>query len=94
MKISPTMLDVLKHLAGGQRLHRWPGGYWTTWPWERGKDFPFGEWHTDISTIRALERRGLVERCFADDREWCDERRITEAGLRFLSDKKIDNFQS
>lgn len=87
MKLSPAMLDVLRRLCNGERLYRWPGGFWATRPapegWSYSRDgWPRGEWHTGAGTIRALERRGLLERCFADPREWRDHRQITEAGRR------------
>ena len=67
MKLSPTQLDVLaKMRAAGGRIERWPGGFWTTPGTEavniadRGKDYQVPEWYAGISTLRALEKAGMV----------------------------------
>lgn len=83
MKLSHTMLEVLRRLLrDGGRLYPWPGGFWTTQPapegWRSG--WPTGRWYASTNTVRAMERHGLLERCFEDTREWRDVRRITEAG--------------
>jgi hypothetical protein len=33
-------------------------------------------WSVDVRTVRALEKRGLLERTYEDPREWCDPRRL------------------
>lgn len=59
--MSPTQKKAIEHLrSAGGRLHRWPGGYWTTeqMPPDKSKARP--DWWVGTRTVSALERAGLI----------------------------------
>jgi hypothetical protein len=89
---SPEQLGVLQKLLTSprHRIVRLPGGFWTT------PDDPMGgrvlalgrfdnggstpSWHTGTQTVRAMERRGWLQRTNTYAEEWRDDRELTEAG--------------
>lgn len=68
LNLSKTMLEVIEAMKTHGNLVRYDGGFWS---WEdveiehvrfnRMQNFDVPAWHCDVKTLRALERRGLVE---------------------------------
>lgn len=57
------MQDTLAKLQEHGSLVRFKGGFWS---WKcceinHYRDYSCPEWHCDVKTLRALEKRGLVE---------------------------------
>jgi hypothetical protein len=81
-KMIPLHEEVLAKLKGGKRLIRMQGGFWSTADTAavtvdgvpRKKE---GEWWVGTVTVRAMEKRGLLERCHEYPQEWRDSRRAT-----------------
>ena len=58
-KLSPTMLSALDYAkAHGNKIHRFPGGFWAANGWGGANSDPF--WY-GASTIEALVKRGKME---------------------------------
>jgi len=80
-------------VAADGTVRRIPGGFWISGdiPLDaRGSPShapgqPLSEVWSDVQTIRAMERRGWVERTNAFVEEFRDTRRITDAGRAVLS---------
>lgn len=93
---TPTQLNVLRRMVEtGRTLRRWNGGFWTTdadpvdgdgLRRERmgGQEYAIPSWSCTVATVRAMTIAGWVERCNTDTREWCDERRLTDAGRELV----------
>lgn len=81
-KLSATQLDTLRRMAADTgRIERTKGGFWIT-PNTPPGDHGFAyKWWASVLTIRAMEKRGLIERTRELVEEWRDPRRITAAGL-------------
>lgn len=83
-KLSEHQKRVLKILQDrGSKLMRFPGGFWVTLDAKmRGHILSpepvSGEFWTDIRTIRAMERKGVLERTFIFTEEWRDTRQLTK----------------
>lgn len=88
--LSATQQQVVDYLrAHGGRLTRWPGGFWTTVDTKLPGGSEIGRvngysyalhgapaWYTTIHTVRALERKGVLEREHVFRQEWDDIRRL------------------
>ena len=90
MKLSPAQIEVLRHIVenGGGPLIQRGGGFWTL-EGTKYADEPgqVWTWSTVIQTVRAMERKGLLER--RGEPEWLAPRYLTDAGreaARELSD--------
>lgn len=48
--------------AGGGRIERWPGGFWTIPGTAVKSSVPYQvpEWHAATTTVKALAARGLI----------------------------------
>jgi hypothetical protein len=89
-----ALLWMVKHGKG--KIVRRPGGFWTVEDMQRlqlgcAKTYP---WHTGVSTLMALENKGLVKRVGEEPnlQYWSAPREITPAGLLAL-DAAIDSGQ-
>lgn len=74
--------DVARRLLGGAFLVRWPGGFWTVEGCEEAKP-GVPTWNTTIGTVRAMEKRGWLNRD-KQTQEWRDPRRLTAGGRATL----------
>lgn len=91
LKLSEAQLYALELIAEAP-LHRWNGGFWAPKdePFQKrsmtgsrawgARMFNMPDRYVAVQTIQGLERRGFVERCMEDSREWFDPRKITDAG--------------
>lgn len=101
-KPTTTQLEVLKGMMSGDgTIHREKGGFWLWWtpagydkwgsPLREGETSTLGRegvsW-CDIRTVRAMEKRGWVERTMRFPEEWRDPRKITDAGQLLLMPAK------
>lgn len=86
MKVSETQLDVLGQMRESGKIERLSGGFWTT----PGMSFdPRGapDWHVTVQTIRAMEKKGLLERREGESEpEWCAARYLTDLGRQVLEE--------
>ena len=90
-KLNPVQRVVLEHMKDGKPIIRFPGGFWIV-DTPAGKDkwgVPLDAkggtlWHTGVQTIRAMEKRGWIQRTNKWPEEWRDERTITNEGLTAL----------
>ena len=85
MNASAEQAKVLRAMAAdGERIVRLPGGFWVTpsVTLDTIRSAPYAEPkpYTSIQTVRAMERKGLVERTHEYPEEWRDTRRLTAAG--------------
>jgi len=65
----------------GGEAHWRPGGYWHGADGTKLEVDPVGQSASGIvgtQTIRALERQGILRRAWTEDREWCDNRVLSE----------------
>jgi len=77
---TPEQVRVLDYLQmHGGVLVRLPGGFWTTpdTPKQRVVDQQWPEWSTTIQTVRAMEKKGLLQRTNRFPEEWRDDRRTS-----------------
>lgn len=94
-KLSPSQEEVVRRLReSGQDLVRVLGGFWTL----RALGEPFQgvpAWYVTTNTVKAMERRGLLERTSEYPEYWRDSRRLArdpEAAARFS--KLLDDFKA
>jgi DNA-binding HxlR family transcriptional regulator len=81
--ITNTQAEALRKMhAENSVLRRVPGGFWTTSATQFRKSIggPVPEWWVTVGTIRALQRKGLIEKCGVDARDWADDRKLTRNG--------------
>ncbi len=78
-----TLRKMLKADGTIRRLH---GGFWVSSERLQVNGLP-AERSCDVRTVRALEKRGWVERTNTHPEEWRDVRRITEAGRALVESK-------
>jgi len=94
-KPTPTQLAALGRMVGADgTIHRERGGFWVSGDaiagWdksglprfkgeEEGQILDPRPW-VDVRTVRAMEKRGWVERTNQFPQEWADTRRVTDAG--------------
>lgn len=98
-KLSETQRVVLEKMSDGRPIFRIPGGFWLMdtpdkidvhgAPRNADESRP---WNTNISSIRPLERAGLLQRTNKWPEEWRDERVITDAGRAALQTGKIGHW--
>ncbi len=87
MIITPFQRKILKEmLSSSGHIFRTPGGFWVTDPSRNVETEPLVDnvrrtW-CDVQTVRALERRGLIERVNQFPEEWRDTRKLTPAGAQ------------
>jgi len=79
MEISATQARVLKEMVDGHRLFQLRGGFWTT-SQTACSESGIPSWSVDIRTVRAMEAKGLLQRCRVEVAEWKDNRTLTQAG--------------
>lgn len=86
---TPTQADAIRILAehGGIIEYR-KGGFWT-YPGcvehqtrAAGATFMVPEWYITAHTVKALAKRGWLERCHRYVDAWRDDHRLTEAGVQ------------
>ncbi len=83
MKLSPTQQETVdKMKAHGGKLVRLLGGFWT-YPGcsSRASGFTGAEipdWYTSTPTVKALEKKGVIERTHEYPEEWKDVRKLKE----------------
>lgn len=86
LRPSLTQAEALRRMAAANApLARQPGGFWTLKeaspsPWTPRPGGLERSWYIDIQTVRAMERKGLVERTNVWPEEWRDERQLTPTG--------------
>jgi 8-oxo-dGTP pyrophosphatase MutT (NUDIX family) len=95
-KPTATQLTALGGMMSGDgTIHRERGGFWVWRPIKEYDKFGVPIWEgeksawVDIRTVRAMEKRGWVERTNTFPEEWRDVRRLTDAGQLLLMSSKI-----
>jgi hypothetical protein len=92
---SAEQAGVLRKLVDDpeHRLVRQQGGFWTTRSTATSHHVPTGRyyeahdvpaWWTGTLTVRAMEKRGWLARANVTDKEWADERELTDEGRAAL----------
>ena len=88
-KPTAVQLECLRRLAVDRVIYRLHWGFWVTKSTAMSKpadhEGPHPSWWVTIQTVRAMEKRGWIERVHASPAEWCASRRITQAGLDILN---------
>lgn len=78
---SPTQVEMLKLMRTDGPLRRLAGGFWVAGVRELNYNgAPVDSPWCDVRTVRAMEKRGWVERSGAFTEEWRDSRLLTDAG--------------
>jgi hypothetical protein len=86
VKPSPEQIETLRAMAEHStgRIERVPGGWWAIPGYSMVDRLGVGSspsgWSTAVQTIRALERRGWVQRAHRYTEEWKDDRELTVEG--------------
>jgi hypothetical protein len=86
-KVTVEQAEVLRRLStGAGRLIRIHGGFWTTpeMPMKPDRKEKVPQWWTSVQTVRAMERKGWLDRANRLPEEWKDDRVLTEAGRELL----------
>lgn len=79
--LSSTQLEVLaKMRAGGGRIERWPGGFWTIpgTAFDDASGYRVPEWYAVTTTVRALAARGLIVPSAERDASFVVEYRLVD----------------
>ncbi len=71
--MSPAQRSALRAAFAWGRLQFHAGGQWRP-PGVTG-------WHASTVTVRALEKKGLLERAHVRPESWADDRVLTVAGI-------------
>jgi hypothetical protein len=89
---SGEQIKVLQKMVTNGRLFRMPGGFWTVTgvqntfqKLDHGGTYLSPEWSTGTVTVRAMEKRGWIQRANVHPEDWRDEREVTEAGRAVLA---------